>query len=137
MTGRVGDEALRLVPLAGVAVRGGQEAAHLVAPAEAVAEELHLLVDVAGEEVEGRVVAEDLLDRAFDAVGGEGGGGVPLSRSAFTPLPIVWTVASWPALRRRMQVVMSSSVVSFSPSASAAMRWVMRSSAGRERRSST
>ena len=62
---------------------------------------------------------------------------VPCSRSVFTLLPIAWTVASWPALSRRMQVAINSSSDRRSPVASAASRRVIRSSAGRFRRSAT
>ena len=124
---------------AGSRFGGGEQAADAVAAAEAVAEGLDVLERDAGEEVERRVEAQDLLD------GGRGGRGdrrtagrvEPVVRIAATPLPMAWTVASWPALSSRTQVAISSSVSSRSPSASAAISAVMRSSAGRARRCAT
>jgi hypothetical protein len=59
-----GVEPVRLGMGRGVAVGRGEQARHLVARREAVAEDLHLLPRDAGEDVQRRVEAQDLLDRA-------------------------------------------------------------------------
>jgi hypothetical protein len=95
--------------------------------------DLHLLVGPAGEEVQRRVVAQHLLHEGR----GVGPGPRAVSSASFTALPSVCTVASWPAFRSRMQVVIISSVVSRAPSSSAAISAEIRSSRGSERRRST
>ena len=102
-----GVEAGRVGEARRVAVGGGEEAAHGVAGAEAVAEDLDVLERVAGEEVERRVEAQDFLDGGGGRFGGRRrarAGSRPEARIAATPLPMACTVASWPALSSSTQV---------------------------------
>ena len=59
-----GIEAVGIGPDRGVAVGGAEEELHAVALGEAVAVDLDLFERDAGEDVEGRIVAEDFLDHA-------------------------------------------------------------------------
>lgn len=65
-----GIEAVGIGPDRGVTVGGTEEELHAVALGEAMAVDLDLFERDAGEDVEGRIVAEDFLDHAFGIFGG-------------------------------------------------------------------
>ena len=100
--------------------------------------DLDVLEHPALEHLQRRVVAHQLLDRgghqrrARRAARSSAPG---LRNSAHQPLPVTFTVASWPALSSSTQVPISSSSVSRSPSSTTSASALIRSPVGVARRS--
>ena len=137
-SGRAGSKRSGIVPARRIAVGGGEQQADLLALLEPDALDLDRLQRIAVEEVQRRVEAERLLADARQlnsSLEKSAAGDSSDSRIAFTALPIECTVASWPAFRSWIVPAISSSSESFSPAASAAIRWLIRSSRGSLRRS--
>ncbi len=69
----VGVEAIRIGPDRGVAIGGGKEEGHLIAPFEIMPEQGDIFVGKAREHVERRIVAQDFLDGGVDPFWSEAG----------------------------------------------------------------
>ena len=127
--GRV--ETVRVWPDSGVAVGCTEKKLHLIALGKVMAKEADIFLCDAGEDMQRRVMAQDFLDDRGATVGSGVDLGGQEQRHAIT---VLCTVASCPAFNSKMQVEIISGKDRRAPSSSAAMSWVIRSSAGAARR---